>query len=237
MASVTRSARPPAEPEEDRDTLPPLENGDRLDQKTFHARYDAMPEHVRAELIGGIVFMSSPLKPPHGRMQTRVMVWLGNYEEATPGVEAYDNTTAILGPESEPQPDGCLIIAPAKGGQMHFNEDEYLEGTPEFIAEIGSSTEALDLHGKRDDYEGAGVREYLVVALRQRRVFWFVLRNGRFEEQAPGPDGILRSEVFPGLWLDPAALLRHDGQRVQEVLRLGLASPEHAAFVAVLASR
>jgi len=28
--------------------LPPLENGDRLDQKTFHWRYEAMPSDVRA---------------------------------------------------------------------------------------------------------------------------------------------------------------------------------------------
>jgi hypothetical protein len=54
------------------------------------------------------------------------------------------------------------------------------------------------------------------------------------EELPPGPDGIYRSEVFPGLWLDPAALLRHDGPRVLEVLRQGLATPEHGAFVARL---
>jgi hypothetical protein len=35
--------------------MPPLEPGDRLDQKTFHERYEAMPEHVKAELIGGVV--------------------------------------------------------------------------------------------------------------------------------------------------------------------------------------
>jgi hypothetical protein len=45
-------------------TVPPLENGDRLDQRTFHARYVRMPENCRAELIGGIVFMASPQKVP-----------------------------------------------------------------------------------------------------------------------------------------------------------------------------
>jgi len=216
-------------------TLPPLENGERLDQKTFHARYEAMPEHVRAELIGGIVYMSSPLKPRHGRMHTRVMSWLANYEDATPGTEVYDNTTAILGEDSEPQPDAYLIVAPEKGGQMHWNEEEYLEGTPEFIAEVALSRQSIDLHAKRNDYEQAGVREYVVVALRHNQVFWFVSRNGRFEDLSPGPDGILRSETFPGLWLDPAALLRRDGARLREVLQQGLATPEHAAFVSRLA--
>src|SRR6266576_6124530 len=89
-------------------TLPPLENGDRLDQKTFHERYEAMPPDVRAELIGGIVYMASPMKRRHGRYGTRMIRWLGEYEEATPGTEVLDNTTNILGPESEPEPDGCL---------------------------------------------------------------------------------------------------------------------------------
>ena len=64
----------------------------------------------------------------------------------------------------------------------------------------------------------------------------FIARNGKFEELPLGADGILRSETFPGLWLDPAALVNKDRQRLLEVLRQGLASPEHAAFVAKLNS-
>jgi Uma2 family endonuclease len=119
---------------------------------------------------------------------------------------------------------------------MHYNIDEYLVGPPELVAEVASSTESIDLHAKRKDYEKSGVQEYLVVALRQKRVFWFVLRQGQYQELPPGPDGLLRSEVFPGLWLDPAALLRQDGQALTEVLRQGLASAEHSAFVARLAA-
>jgi Uma2 family endonuclease len=216
-----------------REPLPPLEPGDRLDQPTFHARYEAMPEDTRAELIGGVVFMPSPLKRPHGRTHQIVNGWLLAYEGATPGVESLDNVTNILGPESEPQPDACLRILPERGGQTR-DEDDYVVGPPELVVEIASSTESIDLHAKRTDYEQAGVREYVVVALRQARVLWFVLREGRFQELAPAPDGSLRSEVFPGLWLDLAALLRHDLPRVLEVLRQGLATPEHAALAARL---
>jgi len=93
------------------------------------------------------------------------------------------------------------------------------------------------LHSKKRDYERAGVREYLVVALRQQIVFRFVNRDGRFEEHPPDADGIIRSEVFPGLWLDPAAMIALNGRRALEVLRQGLATPEHAAFAAQLAAR
>jgi Uma2 family endonuclease/mono/diheme cytochrome c family protein len=134
---------------------------------------------------------------------------------------------------SEPQPDACLRILPEHGGQAR-EENEYIVGPPELVVEVASSTEAIDLHAKRADYERAGVREYVVVALRQARVLWFVLRDGRFQDLAPAADGSLRSEVFPGLWLDPAALLRGDLPRVLEVLRQGLATPEHTALVARL---
>jgi Uma2 family endonuclease len=230
MATVSTPKRPRVKKD-----LPPLENGDRLDQKTFHARYEAMPENVRAELIGGIVYMSSPLKRPPGRYSVRVIHWLGEYETATPGTEVLDSTTNILGPDSEPQPDGCLFILPECGGQVWEGKDGYLRGAPELIAEIGASTESLDLRGKKADYEKAGVREYIVVALRTQQFFWFVRRRGKFKDLPPGSDGIFRSESFPGLWLDAAALLRRDAKRLLAVLRQGLASLEHAAFVARLA--
>jgi Uma2 family endonuclease len=143
----------------------------------------------------------------------------------------------VLGPDSEPQPDICLLIPSEKGGQTRINEQGYLEGAPELIAEIASSTESYDLHSKKRDYERGGVREYLVVALRQSRAIWFILRQGKFEELAADSDGILRSSVFPGLWLDPAALLRLDSARMLEVLRQGLATPEHAALVSGLAGK
>ncbi len=234
MASAAPQVEPhaPAAP-----ALPPLENGDHLDQPTFHERYVAMPEDVKAELIGGVVYMASPLKPPHGRMHFKVSRWLAEYEEATPGVEGFDNTTNILGPASEPQPDLSLIVRPECGGRVRVNADGYFTGPPEFVAEVASSSESIDLHAKRRDYERSGVPEYLVVAVRQARVYWYVLRGDHYEALSPGPDGVLRSEVFPGLWLDPEALLRLDTARVIAVLRQGLATPEHEAFVAALAAR
>src|SRR4051794_23595415 len=101
MATVPRARRP----HQPRQALPPLENGDHLDQKTFHARYEAMPEDVRAELIGGIVYLSSRRKITHGRYHVRAICWLDEYAEATPGTEVQIGATQILGTDSESQPD------------------------------------------------------------------------------------------------------------------------------------
>jgi len=211
--------------------LPLLEAGDHLDQATFHAYYTAMPETFRAELIGGVVVVPSPLSWGHGRHHARVMTWLDTYTIATPGTQTGDNATTILGDTSEPQPDAALIIEPACGGQTGLSEDGYVTGAPELVVEVASSSAAMDLHAKRRDYEQAGVREYVVVVLRQRVVRWFVLQAGAYQEVAPDADGIFRSQVFPGLWLHAEALLQLHDAKVLDVLRQGLATPEHAAFV------
>ncbi|MCA1597363.1 MAG: Uma2 family endonuclease, partial [Chloroflexi bacterium] len=94
----------------------PLENGDRLDQAAFHARYEAMPEDTSAELIEGVVYMASPVGQLHAALHAKVMVWLGAFEAAVPEVRLLDNPTIILGPESEPQPDAVLRLLPSQGG-------------------------------------------------------------------------------------------------------------------------
>jgi Uma2 family endonuclease len=209
--------------------LVPLYPGDHLDQPTFHARYEAMPENVRAELIGGVVHMTTRVTADHGELHCDLVTWLGMYQAATPGTDGFNAPTCILADDSEPQPDAGVVIA--SGGQTYRGDDGYLYGAPEFAAEVALSTESYDLHSKKRDYEKYGVREYLVLLLRQKRAVWFVRENDKFGEFPPGPDGVYRSPLMNGLWLDPAAMLRLDTNRVVEVLNPGLASPEHAEFV------
>jgi Uma2 family endonuclease len=211
--------------------LPPLEAGDHLDQATFHARYEAMPPDFRAELIGGVVFGPSPLRKEHGSHHALVMGWLIHYSIATPGTETLDNTTAILGDDSEPQPDAALIIEPARGGQTSVSEEGYVTGPPELIVEVASGSESIDLHAKRRDYEQAGVLEYVVVVLRQHVVRWFVLQDGTYQEVAADASRIFTSTIFPGLWLDAPALIGLNGRQVMATLQHGIETPEHAAFV------
>jgi Uma2 family endonuclease len=217
--------------------LPCLEAGDHLDQATFHARYEAMPPDFRAELIGGVVFVPSPLRSEHGESHALVMGWLTTYWIATPGTRVRDNATAILGDDSEPQPDAALVIERESGGQSSISEEGYATGPPELIVEVASSSESIDLHAKRRDYEQAGVLEYVVVVLRQHVVRWFVLQDGTYRDMEADTSGLFTSRVFPGLWLDAPALLRRDGRQVMAALQQGLETPEHAAFVQQLQAR
>jgi len=214
--------------------IPRLEPGDHLDQKTYHERYVAMSEDVKAELIGGVVYMPAALSRDHGRPHSLINAWLVRYEMHTPGVECCDNATTILGEKSEPQPDAILIVQSDKGGQSRWNEHGFLEGPRELAIEIALSSDSCDLHAKKQDYEIAGVKEYMVLAIRHRIVYWFSLKGGQFVDLSGDSHGIFRSQVFPGLWLDSQALIQHDGRRLMETLDMGLATQEHESFAARL---
>ena len=136
--------------------------------------------------------------------------------------------------EDSPQPDVYLRILPARGGQSG-DQGLYPQGAPEFVAEICWSSTAYDLHQKLELYQSAGVREYLAVLVREREVRWHRLRDEVFHVVPPDADGVLRSPVFPGLWLDPSALLAGDSARMLTILTQGLNSPQHAEFVSRLA--
>jgi Uma2 family endonuclease len=220
-----------------RDLSPSLEHGDHLTRAEFERRYAARPDIKKAELIEGVVYMPSPARfKKHGKPDRHLSAWLGVYEAATPGVEGANNCTVRLDLDNEPQPDHFLRIAPGFGGQSHTSDDDYVEGAPEWIAEITASRASYDLHEKLNAYRRNGVREYVVVLTGDQQVLWFVLREGEFVELSADTAGIFRSEFFPGLWLDAPALLAGNIAQVLEVLRRGLGTPEHAGFVERLAA-
>jgi Uma2 family endonuclease len=228
MATVSKKG-PPASPES---ITPPLETGDRLSRAEFERRYTAMPELKRAELIEGVVHVPSPVHlQRHAEPHFDFIIWLGTYKWATPGLRGADNATTRLDLDNEPQPDACLFIDPARGGQARVTPDDYLEDAPELVAEIAASSVSYDLNTKLNVYRRNGVREYIVWRVLDRQIDWFVLREGEFVRLPLDDASVYRSEVYPGLWLDPAALVRGDTQSVQTTLQRGLASREHADFV------
>lgn len=201
----------------------------------FERRYEAMPHLKKAELIEGVVHVSSPVRyRRHGRPHAKLIGWLIAYEAGTPGVETADNSTARLDLDNEEQPDGLLLIDPARGGQARISPDDYLVAAPELAFEVAASSVSIDLNTKLNVYRRNGVCESIVWRVLNREIDWFVLRDDQYERLATDAQGLLKSEIFPGLWLDPAALVEGDLARVLAVVQQGLASPEHAAFVARL---
>ena len=217
---------------------PTLENGDRLTRAEFERRYEARPDLKKAELIEGVVHMPSPTRfTGHARPHAAIMLWLGTYAAATPGVQVSDNPTVRLDLDNEPQPDAALLIDPQAGSQARVDDDDYIAGAPELVAEVAASSASYDLHDKLHVYRRNGVREYLVWRTLDGRFDWFELAGGVYRRRQPDASGLVRSRVFPGLWLAVEALLRGDLSAVVEAQQRGLAEPAHAAFVERLRAR
>ncbi len=215
----------------DKNFIPSLESGDRLTREEFHRRYEAMPEHVRAELINGVVFMASPVRVEyHGRPHAGMITCLGFYRAATSGVDLLDNATYIANDSYEPQPDCILRIDGSSGGKSWVNGDGYLEGSPEMVVEISSTTISNDLHEKYSLYEQKGVQEYIIWRVLDEQIDWFSLEDGKYHRLVADMHGIIESKVFPGLRLNTTAMVNDDLKLVLAELQAGLQSEKYAAF-------
>lgn len=218
--------------------IPELCAGDRLTRDEFERRYDAMPHLKKAELIEGVVFVGSPVRQvQHGRPEHMLERWLVYYEDHTPGLDVGGNVTVRLDLDNEPQPDLIVRLPQAAGGRSRTSPDGYIEGPPELVIEVAASSVSYDLHQKLHAYRRNGVLEYLVHRFDDQEVDWFRLQHGSYAKQAPDADGVLKSSVFPGLWLDVGALVRADPKAVKATVERGCATAEHAAFVARLTGR
>jgi Uma2 family endonuclease len=219
-------------------SIPQLENGDRLTRDEFERRYCAMSVLKKAELIEGVVYVPSPVRyKSHGQPHSLIMGWLAVYCAATPGIESADNTTVRLDLDNEPQPDALLRIDEQLGGQSRIGKDDYLEGAPELIVEIASSSVSYDLHDKKKVYRRNGVQEYIIWRVGDRQLDWFKLEQGEYVALTPDKEGIIHSCLFPGLNLPVKALLERDLATVLAAVQQGIATEDHQAFVATLAQR
>jgi len=206
-----------------------------LTREEFERRYEAMPNLKKAELIEGVVYMPSPVSlDQHDSSHVALAGWLMVYWAHTPGVRGGDNSTIRLDVDNEPQPDALMIVEPRCGGQARIDDEGYLVGGPELVAEVAASTVSIARNTKLPVYRRHNIREYILWRVEDQAIDWFVLRHGQYEQLQRTSAGFLQSEQFPGLWLDGDALLRFDLARVLQVVQQGTASPEHAALVSQL---
>ncbi|MEP0916558.1 Uma2 family endonuclease [Leptolyngbya sp. DQ-M1] len=211
--------------------IPPLENGDHLTRAEFERRY-AASDIKKAELIEGIVYVTSPLRfESHAEPHSNLGGWAGIYKTFTPKVRLGNSPTLRLDLDNEPQPDLVMFLEREAGGRVTISADGYLEGAPELIVEVAASSAAIDSGSKKRVYRRNGVQEYIIWQSYEKRVDWFQLVEGEYRLMLPDETGIIRSQVFPGLWLSVDALLCGDMITVLETVQAGIRSPEHQAFI------
>jgi hypothetical protein len=172
VAPPSCPAAPPRRP-------PSLEAGDHLTPHEFERRYAAFPDLKKAELIEGVVSMPAPMRfNQHGSPHADVMAWLGVYRAGTPGVRVGDNSSIRLDLHNEPQPNVVMIVEPSCGGLAWIDEEGYLAGGPELVAEVAASTVNIARNSKMRIYRRNNVREYIIWREEDAAIDWFVLREG-----------------------------------------------------------
>jgi Uma2 family endonuclease len=110
------------------------------------------------------------------------------------------------------------------GSRSHVAADDVLEGAPELIVEVTTDSSSFDLQVKRRVYERQGVREYVVWRTQDGEIDWFVLRQSSYERLEPESNGILKSVMFPGLWIQAKQRREPLMRALLDTLREGLAS-------------
>jgi hypothetical protein len=220
-AQVTKKPKHDDQPE----AIPPLRDGDRMDADEFLRRYEADQVAYSAELLQGVVHITrwrefqngkETIVPPisaegHSTPDNHLQGIFFTYAYQTPGVASLGSGTTILPSKTTAlEPDTMLRILPANGGGSTIGADKFIHGLPELIAEISFTSGARDFGKKFDAYQADGVPEYLIWRTAEKEVHWFTLKRKKYVALTPHADGTLRSEVFPGLWLDVTALLAGD---------------------------
>jgi Uma2 family endonuclease len=216
-------------------TATDLVTGEHMNVEDFLRRWEELPDLKNAELIDGVVHVPSPVSREHGSLDFLIHWWLAHYAQATPGCNGGSNSTWLM-LDSAPQPDAYLRILPSHGGQSG-DEKRFCTGAPELAVEICLTSTEVDFGPKRKLYQRAGVREYITIERLWKRIVWRALdENAVYVPQETPVDGIMRAQVFPGLWLDVAAFWADDGAKMLAALNAGLSSEDHRKFVDRLAS-
>lgn len=211
-----------------------FESGDRLTREEFIERWERMPSLKKAELIDGVVYVPSPISLVHAEPDGTFHMVLSHYAARTRGCSWAPNATWYM-LESAPQPDSALYILSQCEGRIEVVND-FVHGAPELVAEVARSSRSYDLGPKLALYQRAEISEYACALTEDQRIEWRILKQGRYQLMRPNSEGIFKSRVFPGLWLDSVAFWSSEKGRLLDVLEEGLRSKEHTRFVERLAA-
>lgn len=130
-----------------------------------HGFFRSRVQHQRVQLIGGVIFLESPMNPPHAvsiRLVTKTIERIFG--------DGYDVRVQLpldLGLTSEPHPDIALVTGSPR---------DYLVDHPKnalLVVEVSDATINTDLYEKASLYATAGIADYWVVDLTTDRVLVF----------------------------------------------------------------
>jgi len=119
---------------------------------------EAIKDYNKSELIDGVLYDMSPANIRHIRIQGHLFTII-NIFLAGKKCKAFFEAEAVLSERDHLIPDISIVCDDSK------IKDSYIDGAPDFVAEILSpSTRKRDITVKKDIYERSGVKEYWVIS-------------------------------------------------------------------------
>jgi Uma2 family endonuclease len=127
--------------------------------------------------------------------------------------------------QMRPRPDlpsrevDLLVLKEENRGRMR---EYFVDGPADLVIEVVmDESRALDTVDKVREYAQGGVGEYWVIDPDVEQATVYRLgEDGSYEAQPLGEPPCLRSEVMPGMWIDPAWLWTDDRPLLMPVLKL-----------------
>jgi hypothetical protein len=83
---------------------------------------------------------------------------------------------------------------------------------------VASSESGERERGKKFEYEAGGVREYWLIDPDRQQAEFYRLMEGRYRLVYPDSEGLYRSEVLPGFWLEVEWLWQEPLPPILEIL-------------------
>lgn len=154
----------------------------------------SIPDGLMAELINGTIYDRNTPSKKHQFIVTRLAAQLDAAIESRGGADCLV-LTAPTGVQLDPEdnkngfiPDVIVVCDREK----YSGGEEEIIGAPDFVAEVLSpSTEKYDTTIKLEKYWDAGVREYWIIDIEQKRVFAYamgdctIINKYSFDDQIP----------------------------------------------------
>lgn len=133
---------------------------------------DAIEE--KYELIDGKEVMLSAASIPHLNIQGNLYHILKNYLKGK-RCKVFSEARVVFEDKNWFQPDLIVVCDKNK------IKDTYIEGAPDFVAEVLSPTTQLrDFGIKKDTYEKFGVREYWIISPKEETITVYLLEDGKY---------------------------------------------------------
>jgi Uma2 family endonuclease len=186
---------------------------------TFEEFLEWYDEETPAEWVDGEVILMSPVSSPHEFLAAFLSALLQFFVEANDlGMILRDPFLMKLARRPSGRAPDVMFIARERLGDL---KNVYLDGPADLVIEVISpGSRTTDRRHKYNEYEQAGVREYwLLDSTRKQADFYRLNDQGNYTTVFLSEDGVFRSEVLNGLWLNVAWLWQEPLPKLMFVLK------------------